>query len=210
MLPTAKGDTDPDIVYLTGSGGPGSRTITGGLPSLPLEYHLSDFDMNNNREIIINGHVLMRIDGDVDISNLTINAGSSLVLYVHGDFEVSGNGYANANYMTESFVIYGTNNDDDDVEFTLNGSAGLSAAVYAPNADLTVNGGGSGPGFSGAAVAKEIHLNGGVVFHYDEGLDSFTGNDPNFKLKSWYELVQREDRINFESWTTAIADVEAL
>ena len=66
--------------------------------------------------------------------------------------------------------------------------------------DFTV-GGGSGTGvFFGAAVAYNITFNGTYVFHYDEALNNFIGDDPTFKIKSWRELVGSE-RINFDNYT---------
>ena len=200
---SAKDDSDPDITYLTSSGSPGERTISGGLPTSPVEYHLTALEMNNNRRLIIdsNSYVVMRVDGDVDISKLTVRTGANLTLYVNGDFTVSGNGYANDNTKAETFVVYGTNNDPANPStFTLNGSASLCAAVYAPNAALTMNGGGSGPGFMGAAVGKSIALNGGVTFHYDEGLAGF-GSNGAFQMKQWKELISQLDRFDFNDYS---------
>ena len=142
----ARGDTDADIVFITATGSPDSVTISGGIADAPIEYHLSSLNMMNNRQLVVNSHLLMRVDGDVNISQLTINNSYSLVLYVNGDITVSGIDYANNNTKAETFVVYGTNNTTVKT-ITLNGSANMTAAVYAPNADIVINGSGSGPGF---------------------------------------------------------------
>lgn len=191
---------DSDVASIIGSsGGAASLTISAGTSGAPVDYNLTGLDMGNNKSLIITGHARMVVSGNVDINDLAIASGASLQLFVNGDFTVSGNSVANANPHTSSFVVYGTNESTVQT-FTLNGASSLVAAVYAPNANVGVNGGGSGDGFSGAAVGKTIRLNGGVTFHYDESLSDFFGPDPKFKLKTWVELIKPTDRIDFDSF----------
>ena len=80
----------------------------------------------------------------------------------------------------------------------------MTAAIYAPNADVTISGNAN---FNGAAVSNSITLNGGVYFHYDEGLADFYGDDPTFKIDSWTEIYNQEDRIDFSDMS-ALSDFE--
>lgn len=208
MSSSAKDDSDADIVNLTGGGSilsgvlANTVTISGGTPDAPLEYHLTSFEMDNKKKLVIDNdsYVVMRVDGDVDINELDVSAGAQLTMYVNGNFTISGSDYANANPDASSFVIYGTNNTETK-SFTLNGSASMIASVYAPNADLTINGGGNGDGFSGAAVAKTIELNGGVDYHYDEALAVY-GGIGSFMMDEWEELITPADRFDFEAYAT--------
>ncbi len=144
----------------------------------------------------------MIVSGDVDLSNVVINAGSTLTIYVDGNLghNQGSNTINNANSESESLLIYGTQSEADVTggavrqEISISGGAGMTAAIYAPNANVTISGAAN---FNGAAVANQITLNGGVMFHYDEGLADFYGGDPTFKIDSWTEIYNKEDRIDF-------------
>ncbi len=199
---SAKGDTDPDVVTLGGNNN--TVTLGGGTPDAPVEYNLSSFDMGNNSIMTITGNILMRVNGDVSLSDVNIAPGARLTIYVAGDME-SGQGNSvinNGNPNAESLLIYGTQSAaavaGGAVRQTidLGGSAMMTSAVYAPNADITIHG---NAGFNGAAVGNQITLNGGVEFHYDEGLIDFFGGGPTFRMSSWGELIMAEDRIDFSN-----------
>ena len=70
---------------------------------------------------------------------------------------------------------------------TFSGNGWFQGAIYAPNADVSGNGGGNNSeDFSGAAIVKTMKFNGHYSFHYDEALGRngmFTG----FRLTSWNE-----------------------
>ena len=76
----------------------------------------------------------------------------------------------------------------------------MTAVVYAPNANVIISGNAN---FNGAAVANNITLNGGIYFHYDEGLADFYGGEPTFKIDTWTEIYDKVDRIDF-------SDISAL
>ena len=60
-------------------------------------------------------------------------------------------------------------------------------AIYAPEAVLTLNGGGNNSNLQGAAIVKSVTLNGHYDFHYDEALASW-GPAKSFTANSWQEL----------------------
>ncbi len=197
---SAKTDSDPQIVNIEQNNK--TETLSGGTADSPIEYSLTDLDMGQNSELTINGHIRMIVSGDVDLSNVVINAGSTLTIYVGGDLghNQGSNTINNANPESGSFAVYGTQSEADIAggdarqEISIHGGAGMTAVVYAPNANLTISGNAN---FNGAAVANQITLNGGVQFHYDEGLADFYGSDPTFKIDTWTEIYDKTDRIDF-------------
>ena len=70
---------------------------------------------------------------------------------------------------------------------TYNGSTTFTGVIYAPEANLTLNGGGSGSGFIGACVVKNINVNGIYAFHFDEDLLN-RGPGRGLVVTSWQEL----------------------
>lgn len=122
--------------------------------------------------------------GDFNIGNKNVNIlpGGSLILYVYGDIKISGNGSFNnqsthpsvsgAMGLPQNLIIFGTRKMDEAPQsFTVSGNGVLSAAVYAPNADVTANGGGSSGAVYGAIVSRSITVHGSPgPFHADKNL----------------------------------------
>jgi hypothetical protein len=69
----------------------------------------------------------------------------------------------------------------------LSGTSSFIGAIYAPEAVLTLNGGGNSNNLMGAAIVKQVTLNGHYDFHYDEALASW-GPAKSFTANSWQEL----------------------
>jgi len=59
--------------------------------------------------------------------------------------------------------------------------------LYAPDSVLTLNGGGNNIGIVGAAIARQITMNGHYNFHYDESLAT-NGYTRDYVVNSWQEL----------------------
>jgi hypothetical protein len=59
--------------------------------------------------------------------------------------------------------------------------------IYAPSAELTLNGGGNNNGLIGSSITKTITMNGHYDFHYDEALGNL-GPAAGFAPTSWTEL----------------------
>ena len=99
---------------------------------------------------------------------------ASLVLFVGrasgtGDsVAMGGNGSMNYPGVAANFQLYGL---PSLTSITLSGNAAFVAAIYAPEAALTGNGGGNNNfDTSGAVVVNSVTLNGHWNFHYDEHL----------------------------------------
>ncbi|MDD3178730.1 MAG: hypothetical protein PHQ04_00100 [Opitutaceae bacterium] len=124
---------------------------------------------------------------------LTINSGASLVLYTNGDIDTHGNALVNNNVQPASCLIYGTDTSVGGQSITVGGNGELSAAIYAPNASLTLQGGGNSGNLSGAFIGATVRMTGGTDFHYDEALGNVNTGNP-FGISKWRELQSATER----------------
>jgi GH43 family beta-xylosidase len=116
-----------------------------------------------------------------------------LSVYSAGTVQISGGGIVNANLGTPtSTQFYGTAATTGQT-WSIKGNGGLSAVVYAPNADVTINGNGA---VYGAVVGNSVTMTGGGNFHYDLSLANMNGN-PLFQPSKWVELVSAADRATY-------------
>ncbi|MDI1320455.1 MAG: hypothetical protein PSW75_09740 [bacterium] len=123
-------------------------------------------------------------------SGIVLAPGATLKIYTAGDISIAGNGVTNGGTTAatannpSNFQIWGTSTTTQDIKVAGNGV--LSAIVYAPNANVTINGNGD---VEGSVVANNITLTGNAAFHYDESLARFGGANP-YRVASWRELTQ--------------------
>lgn len=166
----------------------------------PTVITVGSIKMSEDLNII--GPVIMIVDGNISFSGSGgLNVGfsqlnaenASLRVYAYGDFSISGKGMGNLTRMPENLAIFGMNTIDQ--SFSLGGNARWEAAVYAPNGDLKLNGGGNDGHMSGAVVGRNVVINGGSKFHYDEDLIDFT-DAFGFAMDTWEELLGA-NRIEF-------------
>lgn len=129
--------------------------------------------------VLVTSNVVVYCSGSLNAS-FTILDGGSLKLYVRGpSFAVSS--INNLNNYAGSCVFYALPNCND---FKMSGSANLTCAIYAPDANVTLSGGAQ---LSGAVVCKNFSMTGHSQFHFDEALAS----DPEhmvYEIQSWDEL----------------------
>jgi hypothetical protein len=130
----------------------------------------------NAGTLIVNGPGVstLWVQGSMYFGNIVLTNGGSLVLYVgtttgtNNWITDTGNSAVNQPGLARNIQIYGLHSLN---WIDLHGNAGFNATVYAPEANLTVGGGGNNlQNCSGAFVAKNISLNGHLLFHYDEPL----------------------------------------
>jgi len=73
-------------------------------------------------------------------------------------------------------------------KLNLSGNSQFTGAIYAPNADFNLGGGGSEVyDFIGSSVTKSVTLNGHYNFHYDEQLEK-SGPMRVLVVTSWNEI----------------------
>lgn len=133
-------------------------------------------------------------------ASIYIEPGASLKIYTAGDIALGGNGVSNGGTAAgatisnannpSNFQIWGTSTTTQTIGIAGNGA--LSAIVYAPNANVTINGNGD---VEGSVVANNITLTGNASFHYDESLARFGGGNP-YRVASWRELTQEDDPLS--------------
>jgi hypothetical protein len=116
------------------------------------------------------GDVVKMTGGDT----MTVSANSSINLYATGDLRFTGNGITNATNNATAVQIFGIKPTAGQ-QIEIGGGAYIKGLIYAPNADIKLNG---TPEVMGSIVGNTIDVVGNAQFHYDESLASFAGIIP--------------------------------
>jgi hypothetical protein len=172
-----------------GAMSPSSGTVTGTVFKYLLtggKYEISSLSIGSKEKMAVTGHSILVVNGDVKtIGAIEILPGGSLELYVAGAKADIGGAGLNNTGRAGNFIYYGL---PGNTSLTLPSNGDFTGAIYAPNAELSLSGGGSTAlHFTGACVMKSITVNGIYKFHYDEALDH-SGPPGNFVIVSWVEL----------------------
>ena len=117
---------------------------------------------------------------------ITIGNNGSLTLYSGGTQNtIGGNGVANQSGYAQNFIMYCA---PSVTTLTFNGNGEFIGVICAPNANVTLNGGGKlNNDFEGALIAKSVKMNGHYSFHYDEALSRLS-NTGRLLITSWDEI----------------------
>jgi hypothetical protein len=124
---------------------------------------------------------------------ITIGPSGSLKLYMAGSTaKIAGNGVINPSGQAIRFIYYGL---DSNTGLEITGNGGFTGAIYAPNADFKLGGGGSDTkDFIGASITSTVNMNGHFNFHYDEDL-SRRGPRSRYTINSWNEVAPDDTRV---------------
>jgi hypothetical protein len=178
--------------FLEGTDIPRSGTINDEEYDMVLLTGNYQVNSVNNQRIIAIGKAVLYVLGSIKQSGnsvVEVAPMGSLKMYVGGSADLGGNGIINDSGMTTNFTLFGLPGCTD-IKFHGNGE--FYGAIYAPNADLTLNGGGSGDqDFSGASVTKSVNFNGHFRFHYDESLARMEMGK-GYVVTSWDEMTPEE------------------
>ena len=123
-------------------------------------------------------------------SSLTIHGGmtnsGTAKFFLDGPISVSiaGNTAVDASNRPENLWYFGLSSLQN---ITWSGTSSFVGVIYAPDSVLTLNGGGNNNGVIGAAIARQITMNGHYNFHYDESLAT-NGPVRGYVANSWQEL----------------------
>lgn len=116
--------------------------------------------------VIVKGETTLYVTGDVTFGSmdlLIIEPGAKLKLYVGGE-KTTINTVVNTSGNAQAFTYFGLPSNKI---LNINGNSSMSAAIYAPEAEISFNG---GIDFYGSLIGKDASLNGNSAFHYDESL----------------------------------------
>jgi hypothetical protein len=163
---------------------PSSGLIMGG------DYELSSWSMSKDALYII-GDTRIVVTGDISISGkayIWIASGATVEIYVQGDMDIGGNGIANASQMPEQLLVFGTNTTAGAQDIGITGNGYLAAAVYAPNAVVTLTGGGNTGRVYGAVAGYDAKITGNSHFSYDEALEDYNLGGGGYQIDEWTEL----------------------
>ena len=160
-------------------------------------YQLAQISLSGNKTLTLAGnpdgsatYIEIHVTGNISVSGgsqIVDAPGVSATIYFDGNVDVTGNGIINSNNQPNDLHLYGVQPiDSSNRTVHLGGNGQITATVYAPNADVTVNGGGSSGHVFGSIVGKTVTMTGVTNLHYDEASGA-SGMINNYKIVSWFE-----------------------
>lgn len=179
-----------------------------GTAGTATKWRCNNLTLNGRQTLTILGDVTLILTAGsgaraIDVTGnaaILIPAGSSLTVYVEGDVLIAGNGVGNSNVRPATFQFFGTNTSAAGQSIHVAGNGALKVALYAPNADIKINGNGE---VMGAVVGRNIDLTGNAAFHYDESLENLDADMP-YGIERWRELTTPAQRAahagKFSGW----------
>lgn len=146
--------------------------------------YLGNLNAKSGDTIYVEAKATLYVTGDFDMKGTIIIApGASLKIYVGGANTVLNR--VNTDGNANTFQYYGL---PSNTSVTWNGNDEFVGTIYAPQATLSMGGGGSNTyDFQGACVAKAVWMNGHFNFHFDENLRR-KGPVIGFAVSGWEEL----------------------
>lgn len=178
-----------------------STTVVGSSnPDAPVYYAVDSISLGGSRSLVISGHVALVMAGGIDVKgngSIGIEPDSSLQIYTAHDVDIAGNGVTNATATPSNFYIYGTASTTVDgsgrVEagqtISVSGNGQLHSTIYAPAADVNLNGGGTNGEVFGGVVAFTASIVGNSSFHFDEALRDEIRGGGIYSIISWLEMI---------------------
>jgi len=165
--------------------------------SAASRYVLTGISLSGGKTLTIAGnpdgsqtYVEIYVTGDISVSGtgqIIIQPGVSATIYFAGNVDISGNGVLNGNNQPGDLMFYGIQPPSGAAEHVnFGGNSQITASIYAPGHDVTVNGSGTNGHVYGSIVGKTVTMTGVSNLHYDERLGS-TGMINNYKIVSWFE-----------------------
>jgi hypothetical protein len=160
-------------------------------------YRLSSISLSGNQTLTIAGnangspsYVEIYVTGDISVagnSQIILGNGVQAKIYFQGNVDIGGQGMLNPANQPADLLLYGIQPTGGVTpHVNLGGNGQITAAVYAPDYNVTVNGGGNTGHVFGSIVGKTVSMNGVTNLHYDSALAT-TGIINNYEIVSWVE-----------------------
>jgi hypothetical protein len=160
-------------------------------------YQLSSINLSGSKTLTLAGnadgspsYVEIYVTGDISFSGsaqLIVQPGVTAKIYFQGNVDVGGNGILNSNNQPSDLQLFGIQPLNDSARHVnLGGNGQIVASVYAPNHDVTINGGGSDGHVFGSVIGSTVTMTGVTNLHYDEKLSTL-GMINSYKIVSWFE-----------------------
>jgi hypothetical protein len=176
-----------------------------GTAQTPNYYLFSSFANNATltvNPVVVGGvaqetYVAVHVQGNIGTSSgggptIHIPAHVHLQVYFDGNFQTKAQNIVNDSGLAANLQFYGISPTDPTTVQTIDinsgggSTVGFAAVIYAPSADLTVNG---APDIYGSVVAKTFHANGNIHWHYDRSLDT-AGDVTDYRIASYVEDIR--------------------
>jgi hypothetical protein len=156
-------------------------------------YQMTELKLSGSQVLYVTGNATLLVTQSIDITgtaSIVIAPGASLNLYMEGaTAKMGGTGIINNSGPASKFSYWGL---PTNTSVEMGGNAAFVGTIYAPQAALTLGGGGSDTyDFSGATVTNSVKLNGHYNFHYDEALDAY-GPRRGYIITNWNEAGWNE------------------
>jgi Tfp pilus assembly protein PilX len=172
--------------YYTSMPSPGDVTLSGHGGTV---YYLatSNYQMqSSNRLRIVDGTVVIHARSGMKLdakASIEIDPGAKLIIYLGTEnTQLNGQGVVNKTGIASNCIIYGQNNCR---QIEINGASTFVGYVYAPYADITLNGNAD---FIGAVVGDTFQIDGNMSLHYDESLRTPQEGTSVYRTLSWREV----------------------
>lgn len=114
---------------------------------------------------------------------MVINSGSSLVLYLDGNFKISNTGEINNEAQTPSmFQLYSTATKE--VDFVFDNNTDFYGSVYAPNGKIEIT---NSADYYGAIIGNSVKVDNNAKIHYDQALQKILTLGAELVTTRWRE-----------------------
>lgn len=137
-------------------------------------------------DLIVTGSISLTGTSTIAIGGVSAT-NPSLNIYCPGNITIAGNGVVNNTNVAANFGIWGTAPSTGSQTISAGGNGMYTGTIYAPNANVTLNG---NAGTSGAIIGRTATVAGNGQFHYDVRLGGIPATlDAYFRPSSWCELT---------------------
>jgi hypothetical protein len=177
----------------------GNATLTASAVqgSSASRYRLSRISTSGNQTLMLAGdpsgsttYIEIYVTGDVSVtgnSQIVLGNGVKATIYFRGNVSIAGNGMVNPSNQPGDLLLYGVQPlAGSTPNVSLGGNGQITAALYAPDYAVSVNGGGTNGHVFGSIVGKSVVMTGVTNLHYDEALAD-DGIINNYQIVSWVE-----------------------